>query len=278
MSITHVGKIGRLPKCTRHGLGRRIEDGEPGKELVKWLNGLPDVQEILKEQFGGRPITEQNVSEWKQGGHQDWLRHQETRYFIQHFHEKVGELKAYYEDDEWFTEVDTSEDLAMVLGAELARVTEALLKTTDDPQERMRLLREALHELGPLRRHNHRAARLQRDQLLWQREEEKRDKDAERSANWQALQKEKNKLLDPIFAQLEANGWAKIFGGGADGRKMAELIAEVRHDLPPGTLTAKNQSNTVKPNPTESDSIQPDPTKNCGNAPLPVEPSPAARS
>lgn len=47
MSNTHVGKIGRLPKNIRDDLGRRIEDGEQGKELVKWLNGLPRVKEVL---------------------------------------------------------------------------------------------------------------------------------------------------------------------------------------------------------------------------------------
>jgi hypothetical protein len=53
---------GSLPKSIRDQLGRRIEDGEEGKELVKWLNGLPEVQEILEKQFGGRPVTEQNLS------------------------------------------------------------------------------------------------------------------------------------------------------------------------------------------------------------------------
>jgi len=246
MSITHVGKIGRLYKSTRDELGQCIENGQQGKQLVKWLNGLPDVKEILKEHFGGRPITEQNLSEWKQTGHSEWLRHQETRGFIQHLHEQAGELKSYDEDDEWYTEVDTSEDLAMVLAAELARVTEALLKTTDDPKERMRLLREALHELAPLRRHNHRAARLQRDQLVWQREEDERDKRAERDA----LRKQKHKIFEPVWAQMEANGLAKCFGGGENGMKLAEMIAEMQHDLPPGTLTGQNQSKPVQPNPT----------------------------
>lgn len=69
-----------MPKCTRDDLGRRIEDGEPGKEIVKWLNGLSGVQRVLREQFGGRPITEQNLSERKQTGHPEWLRHEETRW------------------------------------------------------------------------------------------------------------------------------------------------------------------------------------------------------
>ena len=100
MSTTHVGKIGRLPKYIRDDLGRRIEDGEPGKELVKWLNGLPRVKEVLQEQFGGRPITEQNLSEWKQGGHQEWLRHQEAR-VLSAVHRAGQGIEVYDEDDGW---------------------------------------------------------------------------------------------------------------------------------------------------------------------------------
>ena len=257
MSTTRVGKIGRLPKHIRDDLGRRIEDGELGKELVKWLNRLPEVKRVLKEYFGGRPITEQNLSEWKQGGHQDWLRHQESRRFVQHLHEKAKELKVYYEDDEWFTEVDTSEDLAVVLAAELARLTEALLKTTDDPQERMRWVLKALRELNHTRRHNHRAARLQRDQLLWQREEENLDKWAEGAE----LRKLKHDILEPIWAQVEVNDLANVFGGGEAGRKIAELIVEVQHEMPRGSLSRKQPPKSAKPNPTESDPIQPNPTE-----------------
>ena len=259
MSTTHVGKIGRLPQSIRDKLGHRIEDGKLGKELVKWLNGLPDVKRVLKDYYGGRPITEQNLSEWKQGGHQDLLRHQETRGFVQHLHEKAKELKVYYEDDEWFTEVDTSEDLAVMLAAELARLTEALLKTTDDPQAQMRLLREALHELNQLRRHNHRAARLKRDQLLWQREEDLLDEKAHRKE----FEEKKNKILEPILIRAtgELNTWAEICGGGEAGRKIAAFILEVKRDLPLGSLTGKKPSDSVKPNPTESDQIQPNPTE-----------------
>ena len=93
MSITRIGKIGRLPKCTRDELGHRIEDGEPGKELVKWLNGLSSVQRVLKEQFGGRAVTEQNLSEWKQGGHQEWLRHREACEKLRWMTERAEDLE-----------------------------------------------------------------------------------------------------------------------------------------------------------------------------------------
>jgi hypothetical protein len=82
MSAARNGKIARLPKPIRDDLGPRIENGEQGKELVEWLNGLPAVQDVLKEQFGGHPVNEQNLSEWMQGGYPEWLRQQETRSLV----------------------------------------------------------------------------------------------------------------------------------------------------------------------------------------------------
>ena len=49
----------------RQELNRRLDEGEPGKKLVSWLNGLPEVQAIVAAEFGGKSIREQNLSEWK---------------------------------------------------------------------------------------------------------------------------------------------------------------------------------------------------------------------
>ena len=56
---TRTGKIARLPKPVRDELGRRLQDGQPGKELVNWLNSLPAVQDVLKEQFAAHIIETQ---------------------------------------------------------------------------------------------------------------------------------------------------------------------------------------------------------------------------
>ncbi|MGA3267891.1 MAG: hypothetical protein ABSE16_13835 [Verrucomicrobiota bacterium] len=56
------GKIARLPGVIRDELNRRLQDGEPGKNLVQWLNGLPKVKKLLADQFAGRPIARQNLS------------------------------------------------------------------------------------------------------------------------------------------------------------------------------------------------------------------------
>jgi hypothetical protein len=66
--MTRKGKIARLPRSVRDELNRRLDDGEQGIRLVEWLNGLAEVQAMLTADFGGRPINEQNLSDWKDGG------------------------------------------------------------------------------------------------------------------------------------------------------------------------------------------------------------------
>ena len=61
-----TGKIARLPCPVREELNKRLESAEPGGEVLAWLNGLPEVRAILGTEFGGSPITKQNLSHWRQ--------------------------------------------------------------------------------------------------------------------------------------------------------------------------------------------------------------------
>ena len=135
MSATRNGKIARLPQAMREQLNRRLNDGEPGKALVAWLNEQPGVKAVLQGQFGGRPISEQNLSEWKQGGYRDWLRHQETCDLVGRLAEEAGDLEGVADA------VPVSECLAPILAAELARTAKLLLAEDMEPQERWRRLR-----------------------------------------------------------------------------------------------------------------------------------------
>src|SRR6185436_578750 len=93
MNVTRNGKIARLPKAIREELNRRLSDGEPGKDLVGWLNGLPEVQRVVATEFGGRPVREQNLSEWKQGGYPEWLRQQEALELVRNLSVETDDLK-----------------------------------------------------------------------------------------------------------------------------------------------------------------------------------------
>ena len=54
-------------------LNWRINDDVPGIDLVKWLNSHPEVQAVMDEHYDGRPISVQNLSEWRKYGYQKWL-------------------------------------------------------------------------------------------------------------------------------------------------------------------------------------------------------------
>jgi hypothetical protein len=255
MSNTHIGKIGRLPKSIRDELGRRIEDGEPGKELVKWLNGLPGVQRVLKEQFDGRSITEQNLSEWKQTGHPEWLRHEETRLLATQLTEQSDDL------DEASDGQEISDRFASVLAVEITRLAMTLLEKETDPEKRWQRLCGVRRELSQLRRDDHRAVRTLIKRDRWNRETEREEEEDLKRMK----QEHKKRLTDICFAPMHNQTMAELFGGGKHGEKMAELLHCIKFDLPlpdfiDPELSEKPSPVAVKPNPTESDLIQPDPT------------------
>jgi hypothetical protein len=44
--MTWLGKIARLPRERREELNGRLQNGEVGRKLVEWLNGLPAAQAV----------------------------------------------------------------------------------------------------------------------------------------------------------------------------------------------------------------------------------------
>ena len=70
--MTRNGKIARLPLAIRQELNQRLRDGQQGKQLAAWLNGLPEVQALMTKQFHGKPIDASNLSRWKTGGYRNW--------------------------------------------------------------------------------------------------------------------------------------------------------------------------------------------------------------
>ena len=72
-----TGKIARLPLKIREELNRRLLDGESGGKILPWLNAEPAVKKILGEDFEGLAVNDNNLSAWRAGGHQDWLKQRE---------------------------------------------------------------------------------------------------------------------------------------------------------------------------------------------------------
>ena len=88
------GKIARLPHDIREQLNRRLQDNEPGDKLLEWLNGQAAVQTVLAEQFAGKAITKQNLSEWRLGGFAEWVLRLEVVYEAQDMDEMSQSLDA----------------------------------------------------------------------------------------------------------------------------------------------------------------------------------------
>ena len=152
--MTRTGKIARLPRDVREELNLRLADGELGKELVVWLNGLPGVRSVMESDFKGVQVSEQNLSEWKQGGYLEWQRHQEVRHCLLARREAAQALS-----DEAGS-VPLSEDSAPLLALALGQMlNDAVQGSLNQPEQRQQFFALG-RELRLLRRQDHEAARL----------------------------------------------------------------------------------------------------------------------
>ncbi len=160
MNITRNGKIARLPHAVREQLNRRLQDGEQGKALVPWLNGLPEVRAVMAREFQGRPVREQNVSEWKQGGYREWLLQQEALEGVGKFREEAAELRGKGGAAGEGNGNELIEDMAVWI---LARLMAALRTQSADGAgggPDFRVLRQVCGDVVALRRGDHQAERL----------------------------------------------------------------------------------------------------------------------
>src|SRR5207248_1672103 len=118
----------------------------------------PECKEVLAKKFGGRAINEQNLSDWKQGGYEDWRRHEETRERVQLLIERGDDL------DETAGANELADRIGSVVAAELAEAVQELGRI-EDGNERWRRLQEISVELSRLRRGDHQGKRF-----LWEKE------------------------------------------------------------------------------------------------------------
>jgi hypothetical protein len=159
--MTRLGKIARLPRKLREELNVRLQNGEVGTELVEWLNGLEAAQKVLKARFEGRPISEQNLSEWKQGGYEDWGRHQENCAYAAMLMEMSSDL------EEEAGEKRLEERLVAPLAMGLARLLREAEEMPAGP-ERHKMILEVARQLSQLRRDSLLAERVRIERDRWE--------------------------------------------------------------------------------------------------------------
>jgi len=152
---TPNGKISRLPHHIREEINSRLRDRQPGKPIVAWLNSLPEVKEVLSVSFGGRPIDEGNLSEWKKRHHPAWLLQQAAFAQSAHFLAESRKLAQAGQGS-------VNDHLAAFLATRYALATRQLAGEADERQH-FKLLRALCHDVASLRRGDHLAERLRLD-------------------------------------------------------------------------------------------------------------------
>src|SRR5438105_1731150 len=208
MNATRNGKIARLPLAVRQELNRRLDEGDQGKKLVAWLNGLPPVQVIVATEFGGKPIREQNLSEWKQRGYRDWLAKREALEIAERLREDATEWNAQ-------GRTALTDTLAFWLVARYALATRRVAETGG--REGWRLLREMCGDIVELRKGDHTAERLQIERERLELEKEK-------------TEKRMREKIEEILKEPETK--QRLCGEGLSAEERARRIREI-FKLPP---------------------------------------------
>jgi hypothetical protein len=213
----------------REQLNRRLADGEPGKALVEWLNSLPEVKAGMAAAFGGTPVREQNLSEWKLGGYRDWQKQQERRDIVRQWAEDAKELEVAAGD------AGFSAGLSMILLAELAQTLRDVLEENTDAGTRLERLLEVGRRFAQLRREESNAARVQAAREQW----DQKQKDAE-------AEKRLGATMTPLYLLMLQKQYKQMLGeAGEDPYAGNLLISQF--------LRSGNASPVTVQNPTQSE-------------------------
>jgi transposase InsO family protein len=204
------GKIARLPLSIRSELNQRLEASQPGPQILAWLNALDETESLVQNDFDGVPISKQNLSEWRQGGFQEWLAHRDLRDQAQ----SLADLADEMQNDNRVLADDAAKVMAVRFGALIAdwngQVDEAF-------EAKSRVLNRLCRSVVQLQRAMHRA---RRERFELARQEFQQEIAEEEDT--------KKIMSDPIWGLLEKPHLAEMFGGGATGDKIANYLLAVR--------------------------------------------------
>ena len=238
--MTGKGKIARLPRGIRDQLNRRLDEGEAGNVLVRWLNELTEVKAVLDAQFGGRPINEQNLSEWKAREHREWLARQEA---LAHARELAADATELCEA----TDGRLTDHLATVLAARYAAALGGWDgEVTEEFRRKLRALRGLCQDIVELRRGDHSGARLNMERERLQRESEKTEAEVvEHFKRW---------AMKPAVREWISRDW---LSDEERERRIREIFG-----LEPKTASQNgaDSSDVNPPPPAESNQIKPNQT------------------
>jgi hypothetical protein len=264
--MTRTGKIARLPRALRDQLNRRLDNGESGPRLLAWLNAQPAARKVLRREFGGAPISKQNLSEWRAGGFAEWQAHQELLAHAADLNARARELEAASADR-------LSDHLATFVAARLAAALDGWHGEATPALERsLRLWHRLIRDIVVLRRGDHSRARLRIAQrrLNLQRHRAPAD-DAEAVQRWAADPRVRDRVLaDQMTDEERRRKILEIYG-----RVDSSVTPPRSHPVQPGQTTFA----TADPEPDEPEDERTETAATAAIAPAaPVPPATALTS
>ena len=135
--------------------------------MAAWLNQLPAVQAVIRDQFGGCKISEPNLSRWKTGGYLEWLAEQKAQRQSREIIAEAKELAA-------VTDSPLTDHVSTILAAQYAvAMVEWRDGVTVELRHKLRALGKLTQDVSRLRRGDHRNIwmGLERERTEWQNRE-----------------------------------------------------------------------------------------------------------
>ena len=90
--MARQGKIESLAYDLRDQVHQRLMDGEPGSVILPWLNNQPAAQKVFNRSFSGVNVSDENLSNFRNGPHQEWMRRRERERHIRSMSEYANQL------------------------------------------------------------------------------------------------------------------------------------------------------------------------------------------
>ncbi len=228
--MARIGKIARLQAAVRAQLNSRIHDGLEGKQIVLWLNSLPEVRKVLADKFDARPINEQNLTDWRQGGYQEWLATQDIL-------AQAAELAASRRELQDVAPGHSFTDhLAHAHAFRYAALLASQGQVLDEPSLRqLHALDHTCQAVVNLRRNDQNAARLQIETERWERTRQQLDD--ERSEIVKSRQRKE--LAAPIWQAIRQAERRQQPGGDKAARMAVGLLDEIENCPDPAHFQSK---------------------------------------
>ncbi len=222
-----TSKIARLPADIRAELNERLLEAEPPAAILEWLNALPEVQRVLAQSFDSQPITEVNLSRWRQGGYAGWLEQRNTQEAV----EAVATAAAGVEGP---AAENLNRHLAVVLSARLFVEMQRCGAMPEGP-DKTASLHQLVMSYTLLRRAEYygEKVRLDREKLKMLEERLRQEAEKNRKRSPEEQEDRTNKILGTgRFAANWNNNTRQWEGPGAAMRyKEEEVTLQVRTEM-----------------------------------------------